>query len=155
VRLLGGDDDVGGQLAHRASREPHQLFLAVDEDHFLLQVRVLADLGDAGGFLTDAAIAFGFTATGHGVDDDAGFASDCTSFCHKQPLINPVRLDARVARDVLLARFGETGCTRFRVKPEECITGALACKEVPRLAQLKNRVYVVPVGFKAKSRSLE
>ncbi len=128
--LFRRDDNAGGQLAHCAGRKPHHLLFAVNQDHLFLQVRVLANFGDAGGFLTNAAVAFGFTATGHGVDDDAGFASECTSFCHKQPLINPVFLDARVARDVLLARFDKAGCTRFRVKPEECITGSLACKGV-------------------------
>jgi hypothetical protein len=80
--LLANNNHVGRQLPHGASRKPNSFLNAVNQNGFLLKVRVFTNLRDASGFLTNAAFGFGFTASLHGVDHNARDASYNTSFRH-------------------------------------------------------------------------
>jgi hypothetical protein len=87
LSLLTNNNHVGRQFAHGAGRKPNGFLDAVNQNGFLLKVRVFTNFRDASGFLTNAAFGFGFTAPLHGVDHNARDAPYNTSLRHDYVLL--------------------------------------------------------------------
>jgi hypothetical protein len=102
--LLADNNHVGWQFAHGAGRKPNGFLDAVNQNGFLLKVRVFTNFRDASGFLTNAAFGFGFTAPLHGVDHNARDAPYNTSLRHDELLkIKPLKIKrVKIKRELIL-----------------------------------------------------